>query len=462
MTFRRGHIPWLIASAVVLIGTSFVALIIMTQHTSRLQDFLAHSYWAAAQTESEFLRLQNSLVMYVADAPGATHEDVRLKLDILFSRIDVVVSGNTSDVAGGYDRTAAFVAELSEAAHRVDMLTEDPSFRDGPAAQEAIEILQSQWIPLHSWVREILHGRLWLNDREAIVQQQEAIILVNSALALLSIAIVIGIFRQNRRFRAMARREARARANAEHAAASRDRFVAGMSHELRTPLNAINGFCEMLSMGIYGKMNKKQAGYVENIAASGQHLLSLINDILDYSKLEARMYEPDMAKVDLKIVVAEAVRFIEPTFIERGGMVDVRCPDGPVWIYADRRISLQCAVNLLSNAAKFSPEDGRIEIDVVPAGHVTRLSIRDNGPGMSEADLESAFEPFKQAGDPFTATKGGTGLGLSITRSFCDVMGAKLTLKSSLGNGLAATIDFQSDAPKEQSDPVPASPRQAA
>jgi len=195
-------------------------------------------------------------------------------------------------------------------------------------------------------------------------------------------------------------------------------------------------------MGLHGRLSKDQEGYVSNISDSGHHLLSLINDVLDYSKLEANMHEPEMTQVDLREVIDEAIQFIEPTFVVRGGTVDLQAPDDRVWIYSDHRMTLQCAVNLLSNAAKFSDRDGTIDVAIRENKGMVQLSIRDHGPGMAEEELETVFEPFRQAHDPYTTNIGGTGLGLSLTRSFCTLIGADLRLRSEPGEGLEATIDF--------------------
>jgi signal transduction histidine kinase len=432
---------WLPALAVMVIVALAVSLFVMFNQLSLMSGAVRGNYWNTAQTETEFLRLKRTLELYVSRSELVTHDDVMLRLDIFHSRIKALRATGTytEHTKESFDRLSG---RLGDMAGRLDALVTTPDFRDGPAGPEAIALMTEAWLPLHGWVRDIIHGELWVNERVDMIAEQRTLIFVNLALLLIGLAVVSGILRGNRKMTELAQRERRARVEMEMALDARDRFVAGMSHELRTPLNAIVGFSDMLATGIHGDLKPRQAEYVSDISQSGQYLLSLINDILDYSKLEANMHEPEFTRVDLKAIVAEGLKLIEPTVLARGAEVVFEKPEGDVAVETDRRFALQCLVNLLSNAAKFSPPRGRIEITLRPTRDAVAIDVRDEGPGMTDEQIATAFEPFKQFSDPYTAKSTGTGLGLALTKSFCEILGARLLLRRAPAGGLEATIVF--------------------
>src|SRR6516165_7701161 len=216
-------------------------------------------------------------------------------------------------------------------------------------------------------------------------------------------------------------------------------FLANMSHELRTPLNAIIGFSEVLSERMFGELNEKQEEYSKDIHASGQHLLSLINDILDLSKIEAGRMELELTDFDLPTVIENALMLVR----ERAGRrsialhtnIDSRL--GP--IQADERKVRQVVLNLLSNAIKFTPEGGRIDVGAVPKDGFVEVSVSDTGIGIAPEDQEKVFEEFRQIG---TAAKKieGTGLGLTLCRKFVELHGGKIWVRSQVSEGSTFTF----------------------
>jgi signal transduction histidine kinase len=241
-------------------------------------------------------------------------------------------------------------------------------------------------------------------------------------------------------------------ANRELSAASQHKseFLANMSHELRTPLNAIIGFSEVLSERMFGDLNDKQDEYLKDIHASGQHLLSLINDILDLSKIEAGRMELELTDFDLPTAIDNALMLVR----ERAGRrsivlhtaVDARL--GQVW--ADERKVRQVVLNLLSNAIKFTPEGGRIEVLAAPKDGSVEVSVSDTGVGIAPEDQEAVFEEFRQVG---TAEKKveGTGLGLALSRKFIELHGGKIWVKSQVGAGSTFTFTL----PLSDARPIP-------
>jgi signal transduction histidine kinase len=212
-----------------------------------------------------------------------------------------------------------------------------------------------------------------------------------------------------------------------------------MSHELRTPLNAIIGFSEVLGERMFGELNAKQEEYLMDIHASGQHLLSLINDILDLSKIEAGRMELDLGTFDLPNVIDTAVLLIRERASRRGIVLQVAVDEGLSSIQGDERKVKQVLLNLLSNAIKFTPEGGRIEIRAQPVNGAVEVSVTDTGVGIAPEDQEAIFEEFRQVG---TADKKveGTGLGLALSRKFIELHGGRIWVESQVRVGSTFTF----------------------
>jgi PAS domain S-box-containing protein len=231
------------------------------------------------------------------------------------------------------------------------------------------------------------------------------------------------------------------RKSAELEAASRHKseFLANMSHELRTPLNAIIGFSEVLSDRMFGDLNAKQEEYLNDIHSSGTHLLALINDILDLSKIEAGRMELELTDFYLPTALDNAVAFVRERVGRRGITLLMNVHERIGRIQADERKVRQVVLNLLSNAIKFTPEGGRIEIAAIARGAFVEVSVRDTGIGIAPQDQQAIFEEFRQVG---TADKKaeGTGLGLTLCRKFVDLHGGKIWVTSALGAGSTFTF----------------------
>jgi signal transduction histidine kinase len=230
-------------------------------------------------------------------------------------------------------------------------------------------------------------------------------------------------------------------ANHELAAASRHKseFLANMSHELRTPLNAIIGFSEVLSERMFGELNEKQDEYLKDIYTSGQHLLSLINDILDLSKIEAGRMELELTGFNLPGTLDNALTLVRERAGRRGIALGLTVDERLEQVHADERKVRQVVLNLLSNAIKFTPEGGRIDVRAVPVDGSVEVSVSDTGVGIAPEDQEAIFEEFRQVG---TAAKKveGTGLGLALSQKFVELHGGRIWVKSEVGAGSTFTF----------------------
>jgi len=196
-----------------------------------------------------------------------------------------------------------------------------------------------------------------------------------------------------------------------------------MSHELRTPLNAIIGFSEVLTERMFGELNEKQDEYLRDIYASGQHLLSLINDILDLSKIEAGRMELEPTDFDLPSAIDNALTLVRERAGRRGITLGREIDERLGEIQADERKVKQVRLNLLSNALKFTPEGGRIDVGAGLHDDLAEISVTDTGVGIAPEDQEAVFQEFRQVG---TAAKKveGTGLGLALSRKFIEAAGS--------------------------------------
>lgn len=221
---------------------------------------------------------------------------------------------------------------------------------------------------------------------------------------------------------------------------AKSEFLANISHELRTPLNAIIGFSEVLELEIFGALaNERHRSYVADIKASGAHLLSLINDILDLSKIEAGKFDLRIEPVDCSEVLEAVARLIRPRAEAGQLQFTVTRPDGPLIIGADERAVKQVLINLLSNAVKFTPAGGKVELACRQVPNGIALVVRDTGIGISAQDIETALAPFGQIDSHLSRRFEGTGLGLPIVKGICELHGGFLELQSEVNAGTTVT-----------------------
>ncbi|HVW75457.1 MAG TPA: MHYT domain-containing protein [Rhizomicrobium sp.] len=237
-----------------------------------------------------------------------------------------------------------------------------------------------------------------------------------------------------------------AKAQAEAGNRAKSSFLANMSHELRTPLNAIIGFTDLMRQQVLGPIQPaKYQGYIADVHQSGEHLLNLINDILDLAKIEAGRRELQVRPVDLASLARQALVFVQSQAEKRQILLSSEI--GPIgMIKGDERALLQVLTNLLSNAVKFSHPGGRVILFArdTPDGGIA-LGVEDEGPGMSPEGLKKALEPFGQASDMWTVEGSGTGLGLPIVKGLVETQGGIFHLESQVGRGTRAWAEFPAD-----------------
>jgi PAS domain S-box-containing protein len=290
---------------------------------------------------------------------------------------------------------------------------EDALLRAKKEAEDTNEQLERQALELE------LSQQQLMEQAEELESQSEELRIANDALVEQSIELE------------------QQRVRADEANRAKSTFLATMSHELRTPLNAIGGYVQLLELGIHGPITEPQADALGRISRSQRHLLRLINDILNLARIEAGRVEYDLESCSLRDAANAVTPMIEPQMQARRIRFSVDVPQ-TLFAYADRDKLQQILLNLLSNASKFTPADGRVTVSAFPdpnvADHV-RLEVRDTGLGIPASRLAHVFEPFVQVDDSHARRAEGTGLGLAISRDLARGMGGDLLAESEVGVG---------------------------
>ncbi|HUQ82465.1 MAG TPA: ATP-binding protein [Gemmatimonadaceae bacterium] len=234
---------------------------------------------------------------------------------------------------------------------------------------------------------------------------------------------------------AVLEQEQAARNAAEEANRAKTDFLRMMSHELRTPLTAIQGYLELLEMGIYGGMTQEQVSILRRIESNERHLLAIINDLLDFARVDARRVELRIAPLPVRDIRLAVDPVCRPQIDSKQLRYEWHAAEDHMIVRADREKVRQIVVNLVSNACKFTPRGGTIEVDCVRSERAVEMRVTDSGPGIPPLKLDAIFEPFVQLDNGLTRSTAGTGLGLAISRELARAMGGDLAVSSTLGNG---------------------------
>ena len=223
-------------------------------------------------------------------------------------------------------------------------------------------------------------------------------------------------------------------------------FLANMSHELRTPLTSILGFSNLLLEQIFGSLNAKQLQYIACISSSGEHLLSLINDLLDLSKIEAGKEDLSLEVIDVEEICQACLDLIQEQANKQGIELIMIIASGVITCIADQRRLKQILFNLLSNAVKFT-EFGTVTLKINKTEGEINFSVIDTGIGITESDQATLFEPFRQLDSSFKRKYQGTGLGLALTRKLAQLHGGDITVTSQVGHGSCFNVYLPENPP---------------
>ena len=313
---------------------------------------------------------------------------------------------------------------------------------DGRKGVREAELSDGRWIQISE--RRTAEGGLVVTaaDITAIKAQEEARRLNEQELQ----RAIVNLERSQDQLSELARKYETEKVRAEGANKAKSEFLANMSHELRTPLNAINGFSEIMVGEMFGPLgDTRYKGYAQDILSSGQHLLALINDILDMSKIEAGKMALKFEPLWLEEVADDAVRLVRNRAEAAGLALSIEFPHLPE-VEADYRALKQVLLNLLSNAIKFTPRGGRVTISAEgrqdPLGERIRVSVRDTGIGIAQDDLARLAKPFEQVENQHSKTTQGSGLGLALTKSLVEMHGGSLDMQSTPGEGTMVSFSL--------------------
>ena len=257
-----------------------------------------------------------------------------------------------------------------------------------------------------------------------------------------------GIFSDVSELQHRTRELAEKSAELEVASKHKSEFLANMSHELRTPLNAIVGFSQVLKQKLFGEVNDKQEEYLDDILSSADHLLALINDILDLSKVEAGQVELERGLFSLREALERGVVMVRERALKNGVQLDLELDPAVDLVEGDERRIRQIVFNLLSNAVKFTPSGGRVDVSATRVNGEVLVAVSDTGPGIAPADQGRIFEEFQQAKAGNGERPEGTGLGLALSRSLVELHGGRIWVESELGRGSTFTFTIPVGSPQ--------------
>jgi len=333
------------------------------------------------------------------------------------------------------------VREELEAHARLAIRQEFPALGGRKGVREA-ELVDGRWVQISERTTAEGGAVVTAADITALKAQEEARRVNEDELR----RVVVNLERSQEQLSELARKYETEKVRAEGANQAKSEFLANMSHELRTPLNAINGFSEIMIAEMYGPVgDPRYKDYCRDILNSGQHLLALINDILDMSKIEAGKMNLRFEPVSLEDVAEDALRLVRNRAEAAGLALRLDFSDLPE-VEADYRAIKQVLLNLLSNAIKFTPRGGLITIHAErrndPLGERVRISVQDTGIGIPADDLARLARPFEQIESQHAKTQQGTGLGLALTKSLVEMHGGLLDLRSAPGQGTSATFSL--------------------
>jgi signal transduction histidine kinase len=442
----------------VLVGTVVALSVVLTsyfyiQQRENSGFSFQNVVWDGVQFRNEHQAFRVALLERLADAPDIRGDEVQRRYDILFSRLHLMRDGHIASIYRSDPGLQELLQRIEPVIRSWDRLLAAYLSGERSAGFTIIEQsrrLDADFSAFTSGVNVAGIKRLD-QSRERLSGLNSVLIAAAIITWLLVIGFAIALMRQLRATeRAHAEMQAlttdleQARREAEEASRAKSNFLASMSHELRTPLNAVLGFADIMRQGLFGPVgHPRYVDYVDGIVKSGQHLLSLINDVLDMSRVEAGKLELSEEDLDLRKSIDEAFDLVTVTAEGKGVSLTRALPAILPRLQADPRLLRQMMLNLLSNAIKFTPEGGSVEVAaaVLTDGGLA-IRVRDTGVGMTDHQLKRVFEPFSQGDSQRAREAGGSGLGLPITRRLVELHDGQIHLSSRKSAGTTATLIF--------------------
>ncbi len=458
----------LLATVGLFLVSAFIGAVFMMQQFRPDQaEVRGSGLWLATEVDRELLRLTSVIGRYARGDRDVTHDDVMLRFDILWSQVDNLRSGSLGQhvvsISEGEDAIDGVVSLLDN----IEPALQQLAYRDLSAGQAIIDQIAVMIAPIHKMAQRV---DKW--EQEFIIEQTRSanrsfflLALIIAATSVLGTVLLVFLFRENKRARDAESRVRQINQTleqrvlnrtrdlevavqiADEANAAKSDFMASMNHELRTPLNAISGFAQMLVQETFGKHSDPHyLDYAKSIHDSSQHLIEIVGDVLDLSKIEAGQLEVKATKFSLHPVIEECSRLIGDGSRVHSNRVTTELADDTTTLFADLTLFRQIMLNLLSNADKYTPMDGLITVRTERgAGNEIIVRISDTGVGIEPEDLMMVLEPFGQARANSQVAHEGTGLGLPIAKSLIEAHGGRLELESQVGTGTTVTLVFPNE-----------------
>ena len=434
------HATSVLAFAVFLASVFFI-LDRMSRQNRILAEQAGISLWHISQLDIEYLRLVDYLNRFGLGAADADHEGLLERYDILWSRLPHLLEGRHAryyrSIEGFRERLGGAFEEIKA----MEQAFQDLAPADRPASQRLVARLAKLGPVLHQLLIDATHGT---ERRSSAVEELRqflylgllGVVVGGGVLILLLIREVGETSALLRDATATGAELRRAKERAEADTSAKSAFLANMSHELRTPLNAIMGFSGIMREQTFGPLgDPKYEYYADGIHASGEHLLGLINDVLDLSKVEAGRLEVEVSALDVADTVGQALAMVGSQAEAAECRLEADIDDNIPTLYADRRMVTQVLLNLLSNAIKFTPVGGHIRMHAAAeSGGDIVFSVSDTGIGMDAEMRVKATDPFSQADTRWSRDHPGTGLGLPLTKGLVELHGGCLDIESEPGS----------------------------
>ena len=351
-------------------------------------------------------------------------------------------------------KTAAVLANIISGVLIID--TQTKTIVDiNPAAEEIIGLPKEYIVghECHDFVCSAERGKCPISDLGMSMNRSERMMLNGEGQKIWILKSVVPVtlsgkdyliesFVDLRKIKEVEEKLIQARMAAETANRAKSDFLATMSHELRTPLNSIIGFSDLIASGSVGEISDRQKRFIENISTSGKHLLALINNVLDLSKVEANKMELHYEIFSVADVFSELKQLISPLASKKGLMAEFIIENDITTIYADKTIFKQILFNLISNAIKFTPSNGTVTVSASRGEDMARFTVTDTGIGISEDGKGRLFQPFTQLDSSINRQYAGTGLGLSLVKQFIEMHNGNIWVASEIGKGTTFTFEL--------------------
>jgi signal transduction histidine kinase len=404
---------------------------------------LDNNTWAAAQLQLEYERMRSTVRLARNGDRETTRERLQLRLDILNSRLSVLGAGDVARVLSLHAAHAEIMEEFGAVLARVDAVVEAAG--DAPLPELAARI-DAVLAPADDMIRRFT-GSAVRSSAEIRERHERDLYGLLRDLQLVFLAFAGGILlgaivlvRQTRAVADSERKAVRMLHELSQANRAKSNFLANMSHELRTPLNAVIGFSEIMRRQLLGALSPRYAAYARDINESANHLLGLIEDMLDMARIEAGHTDLREQRFALDEAIDGALLVTRPQATRAEIALEVL--GGPnVDLQADLRAIRQILINLLGNAVKFTPAGGRVTLAwSIAADGALVFVIDDDGMGIPAADIARITQPFHRGSNATTAAVGGTGLGLAITKTLAELHGGRLEIASTLGRGTRVSV----------------------